>query len=676
MVLVVALCSSGGTTKDYKTKMRTLHFNLKDPHNPDLRAAVLLGNINPEKFVRMTANELANKELAEYRRQKEEEALKMSVLDAEAAARFSTAAALDAKDKLALPAEVVSNRLLAARDTSDTEFMNESNVLESEHQTLRSDGSKIEHLVDRRTTDEHPGTEITASDNKTVSIEDRGQTDSLSPVSNTLAVDWASVKAQTAHSGHKNDEDGMNIQLPKEFADIAPQLNEVPSGELPNKQSEDGDEKEQGTEDEDNIVDSIGNFADNLSPEDLEYAKGLSRIFKDSPDPDSLLPGVWKAEVEFPGSGFHYISADALAGSGDLSALLGDRELVVRGRLAIEKVERFLSELHLSKHRTCTLGIMHIDKSSTDSEKQRFAEVVSTYQDRGRIGVIEPSPGIEVYIIPPGSLADKMAVGASFSNSIFAKNIESIDLKREMFLAVVIHRLEMRAMRGAHRNIQRSRKQTALESKPDLPNPSDLPSSLEANKIYSSGKKETFQPPKLPDLSGLSAILGATVLPGTTAGQTTIPTNIAAPYQSSLSQSPDIRPMKPIISAKENPTPPNLNWGAISELAAVLETGGRGSASTKMAPTVATGNTLVRPMYAQSRNHISQPSVPMVSSSTQVRPMMSAHARPMAPAPTVPRSTGVNPMTTHNQGSVPSVSSYSIKHLNNIHNNKRSEPGN
>jgi hypothetical protein len=44
-------------------------------------------------------------ELAAYRKLKEEEALKMSVLDAEAAAKFSTAAALDARDKLSVPSE-------------------------------------------------------------------------------------------------------------------------------------------------------------------------------------------------------------------------------------------------------------------------------------------------------------------------------------------------------------------------------------------------------------------------------------------------------------------------------------------------------------------------------------------------------------------------------------------
>ena len=55
-------------------------------------------------------------ELAEYRKQKELESLKMSVLDAEAAARFSTAAALDARDRLALPQQLIADKLLSARE--------------------------------------------------------------------------------------------------------------------------------------------------------------------------------------------------------------------------------------------------------------------------------------------------------------------------------------------------------------------------------------------------------------------------------------------------------------------------------------------------------------------------------------------------------------------------------
>ena len=48
-------------TKEYKGRVRTLHFNLKDPANPELRAHVLRGDIAADVFVGMTATELASK---------------------------------------------------------------------------------------------------------------------------------------------------------------------------------------------------------------------------------------------------------------------------------------------------------------------------------------------------------------------------------------------------------------------------------------------------------------------------------------------------------------------------------------------------------------------------------------------------------------------------------------
>lgn len=80
--------------KDYKAKARSLHFNLKDPKNPDLRAQVLQGKITAHALVRMSAQELASSEEKKWREQKTEEFLKQSVLDTDTAASFSTAAAV------------------------------------------------------------------------------------------------------------------------------------------------------------------------------------------------------------------------------------------------------------------------------------------------------------------------------------------------------------------------------------------------------------------------------------------------------------------------------------------------------------------------------------------------------------------------------------------------------
>ena len=47
-------------SKEYKAKVRTLLFNLKDPKNPDLRRRVLCGEVPPEVLVVLTSEELAS----------------------------------------------------------------------------------------------------------------------------------------------------------------------------------------------------------------------------------------------------------------------------------------------------------------------------------------------------------------------------------------------------------------------------------------------------------------------------------------------------------------------------------------------------------------------------------------------------------------------------------------
>mgnify|MGYP001806733078 CR=1 FL=1 len=72
---------------DYKAKLRSLVFNLKDKTNPDLRAHVLMGEVEPSHLVTMSAGDLANKDRAEWRRRVEEEHNKAIELDTEAAAK-------------------------------------------------------------------------------------------------------------------------------------------------------------------------------------------------------------------------------------------------------------------------------------------------------------------------------------------------------------------------------------------------------------------------------------------------------------------------------------------------------------------------------------------------------------------------------------------------------------
>ncbi|CAN7018033.1 unnamed protein product [Brassica oleracea var. botrytis] len=70
----------GGVNKKYKEKGRSLLFNLKDKSNPKLREKVMYGEIAAERLCSMSAEELASKELAEWRQAKAEEMAQMVVL--------------------------------------------------------------------------------------------------------------------------------------------------------------------------------------------------------------------------------------------------------------------------------------------------------------------------------------------------------------------------------------------------------------------------------------------------------------------------------------------------------------------------------------------------------------------------------------------------------------------
>jgi hypothetical protein len=70
----------GGVNKKYKEKGRSLLFNLKDKNNPVLKEQVLSGGIAPKYLCAMTIEELASKELSEWRMVKAEEFANMVVL--------------------------------------------------------------------------------------------------------------------------------------------------------------------------------------------------------------------------------------------------------------------------------------------------------------------------------------------------------------------------------------------------------------------------------------------------------------------------------------------------------------------------------------------------------------------------------------------------------------------
>lgn len=69
-----------GVNKKYRERGRSLLFNLRDQHNPELRKRVFFGEIAPERLCSMTAAELASKELSDWRIAKADKFEQMVVL--------------------------------------------------------------------------------------------------------------------------------------------------------------------------------------------------------------------------------------------------------------------------------------------------------------------------------------------------------------------------------------------------------------------------------------------------------------------------------------------------------------------------------------------------------------------------------------------------------------------
>ncbi|CAK7321550.1 SPOC domain-containing protein 1 [Vulpes lagopus] len=65
------------TSCRYKTKYRSLLFNLRDPRNPDLFLKVVQGDVTPEDLVQMSSTQLAPQELACWRDQEEKRGLEI-----------------------------------------------------------------------------------------------------------------------------------------------------------------------------------------------------------------------------------------------------------------------------------------------------------------------------------------------------------------------------------------------------------------------------------------------------------------------------------------------------------------------------------------------------------------------------------------------------------------------
>ncbi|KAL9258541.1 PHD finger protein 3-like protein [Drosera capensis] len=426
----------GGVNKKYKEKGRSLLFNLKDRNNPDLRERVMSGEISPERLCSMTAEELASKELSQWRIAKAEELAQMKVLP---------------------DVEVDIRRLVKKTHKGDIQVEFEQDVASS--LDLSSKSNKRDPFGSRS-----PSNGSTSVFSDKVHGSDKKK----------------DAKSQIHNSTNQDDE--YRLTIPADAADIMQGLMEVDTRDLPPICSLDDFmeslDKEPPFEDlttdsgkaasetgksslENSVLENTSVEAVSQSkliekasenPVEMEGQKTKQEKSKSLKVDAGLKPASGQREQKHPGSSvveaeqiwdgllqLNLSSTARLAGfykSGEKAITKEWLDLFeVKGRVKLDAFEKFLQALPMSRTRTIMVAHFALKDGSTDDDRTNLQEMVDSHIMESRVGFAEPAPGIELYLCPPHKGTVDM-----LSKHLSKNYTEKLDTIENGFIGIVVWR--------------------------------------------------------------------------------------------------------------------------------------------------------------------------------------------------------------------------------------------
>ncbi|XP_030482129.2 uncharacterized protein LOC115699059 [Cannabis sativa] len=409
----------GGVNKKYKEKGRSLLFNLKDRNNPELRERVMRGEISPERLCSMTAEELASKELSEWRMAKAEELAQMVVL----------------------PDSDVDIRRLV-RKTHKGEFQVEVEQDDSLPMDISGGSSSVAQSWPKGKEKEIPTSKADGDKGDLNTLSDRSASCTFTIIPSCEANDL--IEGLMVDDGLKDAEFLPPIVSLDEFMeslDSEPPFDNLPLDDSERTPVSEKDDSEVGsgsksldlspkdvvassekcdntnTDDVSKPIDSevdlksSGYRVDAESRESLVDAKSkechVSVKSRDSlvKTEKSLSPKpkgehVWGGLVQLNIS--TTATVIALFKSGEkTSATEWPGFLEIKGRVRLDAFEKFLQELPLSRSRAVMVVHFLVKDQSSENEIAAVKEVADSYIVDERVGFAEPASGVELYFCPP-----------------------------------------------------------------------------------------------------------------------------------------------------------------------------------------------------------------------------------------------------------------------------------
>ncbi|AQK70715.1 SPOC domain / Transcription elongation factor S-II protein [Zea mays] len=516
----------GGVNKKYKEKGRSLLFNLKDKSNPELRERVLSGDIVPERLCSMTAEELASKELSEWRLAKAEEFAQMVVLptmevDPRRLVRKTHKGEFQVEveepDGFSVEVELGSNvtNIPSKAVEDQTKSNGTAGKVDVQEKDKASDSAS--HDEDGRTGNNGIPGDVECIDNEKADLmqelilDDVKDTVNLPPIPSLdefmQGLDseppFVDISVGTPQED-VNDSDELDTTM--EPSDL-PETEDNASA--PEK-TESKSDKSSAQVNSEHRLESPGHIAvqnsDLTEPRDGELSKSSPSPDKDeakkttvdnASNSDSVhhnqaasLPmireSIWEGAIQLTVSSL--CNVVAIFKSGEKPSLKDWRSFIeIKGRVKLSAFQEFVDQLPKSKSRAimvflflavvclCIPFITELcwKEGSSESGRQNILQTIDAYISDERVGLAEPAEGIELYLCPPHGKTVEI-----LSRHLPKEHQESLAVAGSSFIGVVVWRRPSisRAPTSHHNNRHDGSKRQSILGKPQVTNPAARPS--------------------------------------------------------------------------------------------------------------------------------------------------------------------------------------------------------
>ncbi|KAK6912678.1 Spen-like protein SPOC, C-terminal [Dillenia turbinata] len=395
----------GGVNKKYKEKGRSLLFNLKDRNNPELRERVMAGEITPEKLCSMTAEELASKELSEWRMAKAEELAQMVVLpDSEVDIRRL----VRKTHKGEFQVEVEQDDSMSVEVSFGASSLTQIHPRVGESEAKLSSATKAESSVasDKNDSRDHelPKLSILPNDGtdpmQGLVVDDVKDTEFLPPI---VSLDEF-MESLNAEPPFENLEVGNGKTEPAVNGERAMHM----AGE---KSSDVVSELKSSDIASNDVNHSNLDESDKVSVKDTKFdagfksgGTGLKFGGKEVTSPRRTSGGehFWEGHLQLNISSMATVIGFFKSGE-RTSTKEWPSHLEIKGRVRLDAFEKFLQDLPMSRSRAIMVVQFVWKEGSSESEYASLCEVADSYVVDERLGFAEPAPGVELYFCPPHS---------------------------------------------------------------------------------------------------------------------------------------------------------------------------------------------------------------------------------------------------------------------------------